>query len=579
MQLLRKLYLILPFIGIAISHCKQTPAAISDETLTIRFNREPDILNPVLSSTVNAATIENLLFLPLMDFDPYTQEIKPVLSSGPTTLLRQGSSVGYKIILREEAKWDDGKPVTVADVVFSLKAILNPFIPSSGKRGVIYPIDSIETFSNPRELIFWTDDNYFLDEQSFTNNFVLQESKYDSLMLLRNLSWKALKDLNPNDTSSEISKIARAFVYQFSNPYLGREGVSGCGPYRIEQWVSNQYLRLKRKESWWGSSLRDSNANFSAYPSEITFRIIPEEANAISALKEGLLDFMATDINPANFKSMSEDSTLRQKVNFIAGPPIRYVYLALNNRSVLLNQPETRKALARILDLDQLQKNLFQGYAQRIIAPFQPAKSYYDHSLALIPFDIELAKSNLLEAGWMDTNKNGTVDKKINNRTTELKLRLLVTPGGLGQQLAIHMQEQALKVGVAIEIIPKPIHLLLENVRNHDFEIAALSETQYPGPDDPYTYWHSESYSSNGQNFTGFGSPKTDSIIDQIRHSEPGTLRTNLYKSLQKEIYEQQAAIFLFAPQNLMALSKKWEGRAASVRPGYFVNDFKPVSQ
>jgi hypothetical protein len=48
-----------------------------------------------------------------------------------------------------------------------------------------------------------------------------------------------------------------------------------------------------------------------------------------------------------------------------------------------------------------------------------------------------------------------------------------------------------------------------------------------------------------------------------------------LYKVLQQEIYDQQAAIFLFAPQNLMAVNKKWTARAASVRPGYFVNDFR----
>ncbi|MDZ4709319.1 MAG: ABC transporter substrate-binding protein [Saprospiraceae bacterium] len=552
---------------------------LTTESLTVRINREPDILNPVLSNSAVASAIQNLLFLPLMDFDPYTQEIKPVLTSGPTTILHQGNNTGYKIKLREEARWDDGSPVTVDDVVFSLKAILNPFVPTNGKRGVIYPIDSIETFSNPTELIFWTDDNYFLDEQSFTNNFILQESRFDSSFQLKKLSWSALKALNTEDTASLVSRIAQAFALQFTNPALGREGLSGCGPYRIEQWVSNQYLKLKRKEPWWGLSVTDSIVNFSAYPAEITYRIIAEEANAINALKEGLLDLVATDINPANFKAMREDSTLIRKVNFITGPPIRFVYLSLNNRSPLLLQAETRRALAQLMDLDQLQKNLFQGFAQRITAPFQPAKIYYDHDLPLIPFDIEKAKANLSLAGWMDTNHNGTLDKKINNRITELQLRLMVTPGGLGQQIAIHLQEQSLKAGIRIEIIPKPIHLLLESVRNHDFEIAALSDSQYPGPDDPYSYWHTESYTSDGQNFTGFGSPQTDSIIDQIRHSEPGERRTSLYKSLQKEIYDQQAAVFLFAPQNLIALSKKWNGRAASVRPGYFVNDFKPVGQ
>lgn len=579
MKQLRKLYWLLLLNCLILYNCKQDVIKLSNESLSVRINREPEILNPVLSVSAVAATIENLLFLPLMDFDPYTQEIQPVLTSGPTTVLHQGNQIGYKITLREQARWDDGTAVTVDDVIFSLKAILNPFVSSkNGKRGVIFPIDSIEIFSNSRDLVFWTDDNYFLDEQSFTNNFILQESRYDSLYHLKKLSWSALKALVPEDTSSATSKVAQAFALQFSDPILGREGATGGGPYQITQWVTNQYIKLKRKESWWGSAMTDSIVNFSAYPAEITYRIIPEEANAIAALKEGLLDLVATDINPANFKSMSEDSVMSRKVNFITGPPIRFVYLCLNNRSPLLDQKETRRAIAFLMDLDQLQTNLFQGYAQRIIAPFQPAKKYYDHSLPLIPFDIELAKSNLSLAGWMDTNHNGTRDKKINNRTVELNLRLLVTPGGLGQSVAIHLQEQAQKAGIQIEIIPKPIHLLLESVRSHDFEIAALSDSQYPGPDDPYSYWHRESYNPEGQNFTGFGSPKTDSIIDQIRHSEPGEGRTALYKSLQKEIYDQQAAVFLFAPQNLIALSKKWEGRAASVRPGYFVNDFKPAS-
>jgi len=157
MQLLQKIFWFLPWVLIT-SHCKIEPVKLTNESLTVRVPREPDILNPILSNTAIAATIENLLFLPLMDFDPYTQEIKPVLTSGPTTILHQGNNTGYKILLRDQAVWDDGTPVTVADVVFSLKAILNPFVSSNGKRGVIYPIDSIETFTNTKELIFWTDD-------------------------------------------------------------------------------------------------------------------------------------------------------------------------------------------------------------------------------------------------------------------------------------------------------------------------------------------------------------------------------------------------------------------------------------
>ncbi|MEO5583793.1 MAG: hypothetical protein ABIR66_13975, partial [Saprospiraceae bacterium] len=127
--------------------------------------------------------------------------------------------------------------------------------------------------------------------------------------------------------------------------------------------------------------------------------------------------------------------------------------------------------------------------------------------------------------------------------------------------------------------ISKPIQLTLPQLHNHDFELAALADSQFPGPDDPYDFWHSESYTTGGQNYTGFGSPQTDSIINRIRHSDPGVERKQLYHQLQEAIYQQQPAIFLFAPQNLIVVNKRWTARPSSVRPGYFVNDFKLFKQ
>lgn len=561
-------------ISFALLQCRQN-LPTEPGILSVRIPREPDQLNPVLSSTSIAATVQNLLFLPLMDFDPYTQNYKNILTEKSSEIIQRGNNIGYKIKIRSSAQWDDGTPVTASDVNFTLKSILNPYVKAEGKRGVISPIDSIEMTVDPKELIFWTDDNYFLDEQSFTNIFILQEARYDSTHILEPVSWSGLKYLKLEDTISETAKRALRFASIFANPFFGREGAQGNGPYFIDQWVTNQYIKLKRKSNWWGASLKDSAVNFASYPDEIVYRIIPEEANAVTALKDGLLDVISTDISPSTFKSLVEDSILRSRIEFMAGPSFRYLYLSLNNKSPLLSDKKTRRAIAQCINLDQLKTNLFKDYADRIVAPFQPSKSYYDHELSLIPFDKELAKKLLDESGWKDRDGNGIRDLIIAGKKRELKLRMLVTPGGLAQLIAIHLQEQAKSVGISIEIIPKPIHLILEQLNAHDFELAALADSQYPGPDDPYAFWHSESYANDGQNYTGFGSPATDSIIDQIRHSEAGPLRINLYKQLQKAIYDEQPAIFLFAPQNLMAVHKRWLAKSATVRPGYFVNDFR----
>lgn len=567
------------FIGtlsIFLLSCKSTTQhAAKSDSISVRLTREPDQLNPILSTTAIAATVQNLLYLPLMDYDPYTQQYIPVLAEKQAELLKHGNTMGYKIKIRDDATWDDGTQVTALDVLFTMKATINPYINTSGKRDVIEPIDSIELLNNPKEFIFWTDDNYFLDEQSFTNNFILQESKYDSTHVMRSLSWSSLKRLRPDDTVTNVAKVAHQFANHFTEPAYGRELAGGNGPYALDQWVTNQYIRLKQKANWWGDRVRDTFVNFAHIPAEIVYRIIPEEANAVTALKDGLLDVIATDISPSMFKSLKEDSSLRTRIDFISGPPIRFVYLSINTKSPLLEDKMTRQAIAHLLDLDQLKQNLFQGYAERIVAPFQPAKAYYAHELKPIQFDINTSSALLKTAGWKDNNHNGILDKVVLKQLRDLKIRLFVTPGGLGQQVGIHLQEQARKVGIDIELVPKPIQMILQQLQNHDFELAALSDSQYPGPDDPFGFWHSKSYVPGGQNYTGYGNAKTDTIIDLIRHSEGGPARDTLYHHLQAALYEDQPAVFLFAPQNLILVNKKWLAKAASVRPGYFVNDFK----
>ncbi|MEO5581586.1 MAG: ABC transporter substrate-binding protein, partial [Saprospiraceae bacterium] len=352
----------LAILTFCLINCRQNHI-VSDEIITIRLTREPDQLNPILSSTAVAATMENLLFLPLLDYDPYTQEYIPVLAEQPSEHIQQGNNTGYKIKIREQAVWDDKTPITAADMLFTLKTILNPFVESNGKRSVIEPIDSIELLPDPKELIIWTNDNYFLEEQSFTNNFLIQESTYDSTLILRSLSWNTLKNMNALDTVSIQNKEAITFATQFADPRFGREHAIGCGPYQIDQWVTNQYIKLKRKPDWWGNKIsrviKDSIVNLANNPDEIIYRIIPEEANAIAALRDGLLDVIAGDISPSMFNTLKGDSSLQSKLNFLNGPPIRYFYISINTRSPFIEDIKTRQALAHLLDLDQLRANLF----------------------------------------------------------------------------------------------------------------------------------------------------------------------------------------------------------------------------
>ena len=124
------------FILLSFLACKNA----SDQTelnndLTIRIANEPDNLNPIFSRSLYATPIENLILLPLAEYDPFTLELSPLLVKDLAVIekVTEGPYKGgkrYKYEMREEAVWSDGTPVSALDYEFTLKIVFNPFSPT-----------------------------------------------------------------------------------------------------------------------------------------------------------------------------------------------------------------------------------------------------------------------------------------------------------------------------------------------------------------------------------------------------------------------------------------------------------------
>ena len=96
--------------------------------VTVRLTSEPERLNPLTTEEANAMQVMNNIFLSLLDFDPQSLDLVPVIAkSRPSVSLidtgkyKGGSAYTYEI--RDEAMWDNGKPITAADYVFTVKAV------------------------------------------------------------------------------------------------------------------------------------------------------------------------------------------------------------------------------------------------------------------------------------------------------------------------------------------------------------------------------------------------------------------------------------------------------------------------
>ena len=255
----------LAFFTLLFTACKNPPDLSDKPTeniVKIRMGGDPENLNFLLTSDGKAIEIFKLLSIPFASFDPETHQLTPTLIKqlAIATEITEGEYNGttaYDLELLEEATWDDGKPVTVEDVLFTLKAIYNPNY-SSPHLGFTRRIKGFETDEqNPKKFrVYFA--KYFLAKPVIQNFEAMPKHIYDPKGLLDNYTLAELMD-SKNQEKLAADTTLRAFAKQFQSPYHlnNPAGISYAGPYKIEKWTTGQEIVLVKKKNWWGEKVVD----------------------------------------------------------------------------------------------------------------------------------------------------------------------------------------------------------------------------------------------------------------------------------------------------------------------------------
>jgi ABC-type transport system substrate-binding protein len=211
------------------------------------------------------------------------------------------------------------------------------------------------------------------------------------------------------------------------------------------------------------------------------------------------------------------------------------------------------------------------------VGPIHPDKSYYNDALQPLQQDINRSLALLKEAGWEDSNRNGTPDKIIAGKKQELELEIKITNKEEGMAMANIIKENAGKAGFNLKLVVVEPGQLQQDIRQHNFELAPLRISPFPGVDDPFPLWHSSNDKPGGSNRSGFRLAEMDKTIEELRSAKDATTRDKLYTRYQEIIYEHQPAIYLYVPLERIMASKKIELITSIRRPGYFENLLQPT--
>ncbi len=539
---------------------------------------DPEELTPLNSNDNGATIIFQHVFQTLININFKDYSIVPVLAKArPVYTELPGGKLKADMEIREEATWDNGEAITGHDVDFSVRVLKNPNTDSKALKPYLEDIeDIIIDKDNPKKFSLIYAKPYMIAESSLSDFYIIPAYIYDPEGIMQKFTIKELYQATKDgslDNNPDINK----FADWYNRSEFQREVVVGSGAYTFEDWQVNQRVILKLKENWWGHKVKD-NHWFEAYPETLVFETINDLTTATVALKGEKIDAMR-GIEPKPFVTdLRESKDFNSKFATATPPLFSYDYMAINKRRDKFADVNTRKALAHIMNVDQLIESFCYGLGERVASFTHPSLTErLNPNVKPYPHDHAKAKELLAKAGWKDTDGNGILDKEIDGEKVDFTIDLHFNTGNSRRERAcLIFQEEARKAGVKVNILPLEWSVMLERAKSHNFDMVTMGWISSPLESDPKQIWHTDSQSDGGSNYAGFGNAQTDQIIEDLRKEMDDQKRYALYHQLHQEIHDDVPYVFLLAQLERIAISKKFNNAYASgIRPGYWDSGFQ----
>ncbi|WP_240773386.1 ABC transporter substrate-binding protein [Pontibacter sp. SGAir0037] len=540
----------------------------------MHISADPENLNPVSYTNIQAEQLIKLLYQSLLGADLEDNELKPVLAESYPVIERRGSLTYITFTIREEAEWSDGSPVLASDVAFTLKLIKAPLLNNGRlKPQLEFITDFIADPANERKFTFVCEG--FSPEMELVAGdfFILPAKVFDPNGLMQQVS---IADLVSGKAQLEQNTEFNEFATRFNGSDFARnkELLKGSGGYELDSWSSGQYITLKRKDNWWGKNTGSASTYLTANPSRINFQIIPENTTALLALKNEQLDVLS-DIAATEFDQLKQDQNFSQNYNLYSPDAYEFVYAGLNSRLSKFSDKRTRQAIAWLMDVDNFIKVTHQNYATKTIGPVPPsAKEFYHTGIKPYTFDKEHAIDLLKAAGWIKESQGWY--QNINGQKQQLTIEIIYRAGNtVFENTALIFQQAASQVGIPVSLMALESSMVSKKIKSHEFDLFFRSLHGNPFVFNFKPLLHTSYAEVGGANYTGFGTPESDYLLDAILATEDTENKSKQLKRLQEIIHDEAAFLPLYYQKDKLAIHKRFGNtKVSGLKPNYDVGAF-----
>ena len=312
----------------------------------------------------------------------------------------------------------------------------------------------------------------------------------------------------------------------------------GCGPFKFNEWKSDQYIILDRYDGYW-----EGPANYQKY----VFRVIPDLLTQEMEFYAGTLD--SYSVQPHQVKRFKADPRFQS----FSGTSFGYTYIGYNLRREPFNDVRVRRALSMAIDANKIIRYVLYNQGERITGPFVKQTDFYNHAVEPIPYDPQGALKLLAAAGWM-RNPEGWLEKDgrrfqftlITNSGNDIRKAILAIAQDAWKQIGIDVRTDLLEWSVFIQ----------ERVNKLDFDALVLGWSMGIDPD-LYQIWHSSQTGPQQLNFVGYKNSEADTLIVKIRQEYDHRTQSAYCHRLHEIIAREQPYTFLYVGKWTAILDKR----------------------
>ena len=500
------------------------PAATADDsqakTIVIAMAAAPITLDPADHRNRESETVIRNIFDGLVTRDTRSGVHMQLAESMDWT-----DDTTLEILLRKDVKFHDGSPMTADDVVFTFERIIKenqidyPEVHSSPRKGLIAPLESIEK-TGDHSVVMHFNAPYPPAIQMLVHQQIVPKAYIEKVgtkgFVEQPIGTGPFKFVSASDGLDEV------IMVKFDEYYGGSPDIAPVGPACIDQ---------------------------------VIFRVIPEASTRVAALLAN--EVLIIETIPSDLVNrLNENSSVAVKT----APGTQPKWIELNVNKPPFDDVRVRQALNHALDKNLIIQEIYGGRAIALPGPLSPYNNFVNKSLQPYPYDLDMAKSLLEEAGWVDSNNDGIVDK--DGQPLSFTIDTLEEHRNLAEAVANLFQEAGIDANVRFWefSVVKPMlvagdrQAYLDDWGDSAFDPVGHFEAKWHG------YLEGQSYGRG--NFSGYNNERVNELVIMGEKTVDTAERQKIYDEAQQLVYDEAPAVFLILPEEIQASSMhimNWE--------------------